>query len=140
MRVHGTLGRTLLLGAWLGAGALGAACGGDDDGDGPAPPAPQPAPGNAVLVVITDTGLSPRLINVRPGGQVTFRNDDARAHQLSSDPHPDHTLCPEYNNPVLQQGELFTATAQPRGSPCALHDHLNPDDRTFRGTVTVSGG
>lgn len=124
----------------LAALLLGAGCGGDDGGDG-TPPPPAPAPGgSSVLVVITDTGLSPRVINVRAGGQVTFRNDDAAPHQLSSDPHPEHTRCPEYNNPVLQQGDLFTATAQARDGTCPLHDHLNPDSSTFRGAVTVTGG
>lgn len=124
----------------LGLALLVGSCGGDDD-DGGDGPGPTPPPANSsVLVVITEAGPSPRLINVRAGGQVTFRNDDARPHQFSSDPHPDHTRCPEYNNPVLEQGDLFTVTAQARATSCGLHDHLNPDDTTFRATVTVSGG
>ena len=135
MRARGAGALALGLAALLCAG-----CGGDGDGDGTPTPSPAPAPASSVLVVITDTGLTPRVINVRAGGQVTFRNDDARPHQLSSDPHPEHTRCPEYNNPVLQQGDLFTATAQPRDGTCPLHDHLNPDSGAFRATVTVTGG
>ena len=41
--------------------------------------------------------LSPKELVVAPGTRVLFVNQSARARQVSSDPHPDHTDCPEIN-------------------------------------------
>ena len=51
-------------------------------------------------------------------------NSDSRTHEMDSDPHPEHTDCPELNqigflNPgqSRQSGNLNTARK------CGMHDH-----------------
>ena len=39
-------------------------------------------------------GVSPKNLVVGPGTQVTFVNNDSRNHEMTSDPHPEHTECP----------------------------------------------
>lgn len=57
---------------------------------------------------------------------------------MSSDPHPDHTDCPEINqvghlnpNQSRQTGNLNTARA------CGFHDHDDPFNTALTGTITV---
>src|SRR5689334_710679 len=94
----GTAGRLRRRAAYLGAAALlAAACGGSADTTDPSPSAPSTTPVATTLVTVAPAGVTPVDIVVAPGTQVTFVNSDSRSHQMASDPHPDHTDCPEIN-------------------------------------------
>lgn len=77
------------------------------------------------LVRITASGISPRAVRVRPGGQVTLLNDDGVAHELASSPHPSHGGCPELNVGVLDAGESITVV-MPSPASCGFHDEEAP--------------
>ncbi len=75
---------------------------------------------------------------VSPGAQVLFVNNDAREHQMFSDPHPEHTDCPEFD----QVGSLAPGRSRQTGNlntvrSCNFHDHLNSQNASLRGTVTI---
>ena len=61
--------------------------------------------------------MSPKTITVSAGARVTFINNDSRVHDMESDPHPEHTNCPEIN----QVG--FMTPGQTK-----LTGNLNPSD------------
>jgi plastocyanin len=116
----------------LTASALMIACGGSD-------PATSPSPGgDGVTITISSTGVSPRNVTVTPGTQVTFVNNDSRIHQMSSNPHPEHTDCPEINF----QGQLAAGEHRQTGNlndvrTCGFHDHLQNTNSALQGTITI---
>jgi plastocyanin len=111
-----------------------ASCGG---GGGSPPTGPTP-PSNPYTITITATGVSPRELAVPPGSRVLFVNSDSRRHDMTSDPHPDHSDCPALNvvgllNPgqSRETGNLVTV------GTCGFHDHDNPDSVSLQGRITI---
>jgi hypothetical protein len=122
--------RLMIRGVLLTATILATACGG-----GSAEPSPGPS---TVTVTITNGVASPRTFTVPRGGQVIFTNNDTVVHEMYSDPHPEHTDCPEFDsvgrlapNVTRQTTNLSTART------CGFHDHLNPNTSGLRGSVTI---
>lgn len=113
-----------------------AACGG---GDGPTTPTPPTGGGGGQPTVTIDaSGASPRAITVELGSRVLFVNRDSQSHEMTSDPHPEHTDCPDINQVGLLRpgesrltGNLVTARA------CGFHDHDRPNVASLRGTITI---
>lgn len=80
--------------------------------------------GSGILFTITSAGVSPKELTVPPGTRVQFRNNDTRNHTMNSDPHPDHTDCPE----IDQVGFLTPGQIKETGNlntvrTCGFHDH-----------------
>ena len=124
---------TLRVALAAGAALLAAACGGKSSS---APDAPSVTP--AATITITTSGVSPKSVTVPAGSQVQFVNSDRTAHQMSSNPHPEHTDCPEINavgflnpNQSRQTGNLNTVRT------CGFHDHDNPNNTALQGTIVV---
>ncbi len=122
--------------AWRAAGlfvtATVLACGGDAG----SPSAPS-NPG-ARTVTITASGVSPTSLAVPAGSRVTFVNNDTRRHDMTSDPHPEHTDCPEINT----VGALLPGQSRETGNlvtvrTCGYHDHEQPTNATLRGRILV---
>lgn len=88
-------------------------------------------------IVLTSGGVSDHALTVSPSNRITIMNNDSAPHEIASDPHPVHTQCPELNGPVLQPGGSFTATMAAMPETCGFHDHLNPTNAAFQGTITV---
>lgn len=122
--------RPLLI-AWI---PFLAACGGGNDG----PAAPSP-PDNPNRITISAAGVaSPTELVVAPGARVLFINNHAQRHQVSSDPHPEHTDCPEINQVgLLTQGQSRETGNLVAVRTCRFHDHENPDDAGLRGRIVV---
>ena len=106
-------------------------------GGGASDPSPGPAP-STVTITITNGVASPRTFTVPRGGQVIFTNNDTVVHEMYSDPHPEHTDCPEFDsvgrlapNQTRQTTNLATART------CGFHDHLNPNTSGLRGSITI---
>jgi plastocyanin len=59
---------------------------------------PSEPPAGGTTITITAAGASPRNLTVPPGTQITFINNDTVAHDMFSDPHPEHTDCPEFDS------------------------------------------
>lgn len=125
-----TTTHTLPLVALLGL----ASCG----GGGGTPTTPPTTPTVTNTITITAQGASPRNIQITAGSRVMFVNNDTRAHNMTSDPHPEHTQCPELNSVGLltpgqsrESGNLNTVRT------CGFHDHDNPGTTNLTGTVTI---
>ena len=69
--------------------------------------------------------MSPSPITIAAGQRVTFVNANSIAHQISSDPHPIHTDCPELNLQFLTPGQSGSSAVFTRAGTCGYHDHLN---------------
>lgn len=126
--------------AALAAALLLASCGGGSSSTPTSPTTPG-TPGTPTVtttITITATGVSPKDIQVSPGARVTFVNNDTRAHQMTSDPHPEHTDCSEIN----QVGVLSPGQSRQTGNlntirTCGFHDHDLPAVSNLTGTIVI---
>jgi hypothetical protein len=130
---------TLLAGGAALAAAIGiAACGGSSSGAGTIPSGPCTPSSSPNTLVIQNNTICPQALIVTRGTQLTILNSDSRAHEMNSDPHPEHNDCPELNQighlePLQsrQSGNLNTARR------CGLHDHTSPDTAALKATITI---
>jgi hypothetical protein len=131
---------------WFGAAALAAvaasvvACGGGGSSSPtPMPPTSGCTPSaNPNTIVIQNNQVCPQRITIARGSQVTITNDDARTHEMDSDPHPEHTQCPELNQiDFLNPGQSRSSGNLNTARTCGFHDHLAPDNAAMKGTITI---
>ncbi len=121
------------LGALTAGSFLVAACGGSDT-----PTTPTQPPVSTTTITITTAGVTPKNIEVALGARVRFVNNDTRAHNMTSDPHPDHTDCPEINQAgFLQPGQSRETGNLVQARTCGFHDHDNPTNAALRGSITI---
>jgi len=102
------------------------------------PSAPSGPPVNTTSITITAAGANPKNIQVALGSRVLFINNDTRPHWMASDPHPEHTDCPEFD----QVGTLLPNQSRETGNlvtprTCGFHDHDNPTSTALQGQVTI---
>lgn len=124
--------RVLAIGG-LAAGLV--SCGGStpsSPSDGGGTPAP------ATTITLTTAGVSPAAISVSQGTRVVFVNNDTRTREMSSDPHPEHTDCPELN----QVGSLSHGQRRETGNlntirTCRYHDHNDATNTRFQGRIVI---
>jgi plastocyanin len=110
-----------------------ASCGGSNGG-----PAEPPGPGGSVTIItVTSSGASPRQLTVDLGTRIRWVNSDNRAHEMSSDPHPEHDSCPELNSRLLGPGGVHETNNLVTARTCGFHDHLLPEVVTLTGTITI---
>ena len=125
------------------AAALGAAivaCGKDSSSAPSATPTPTAAPMlmPALTITITSTGASPKTLTVAPGSQVTFVNNDSIDHQMYSDPHPEHTDCPELDSVgYLAPGQSRQTENLNTVRTCGFHDHIHFENDALKGSITI---
>jgi hypothetical protein len=117
------------------------ACGGSDSSTPPTSPSPNPpttgpAPASQT-VMITGNGVSMATFDLAVGGTITFVNNDTRAHEIASNPHPQHTDCPALNIGSLNPGQTRATSALTVARSCGFHDHGDPSNASLHGTVTV---
>jgi plastocyanin len=129
--------RTLINAAVVLALATGfGACGGSNSPS-------SPDPGNngtiAATIVIDSTGtVTPRDVTVAAGSRVTFTNNHNTSHQMASDPHPEHTLCPSLNTVgLIGPGQSGTSSNLNTPMVCTYHDHINDTNAALKGTIRV---
>ena len=116
-------------------------CGSDDsNSSSPSAPSPTPTtiPSAGATITITSSGVSPKTVTVAAGSRVTFVNNDTRVHEMSSDPHPEHTECPEIN----QAGFLTVGQSRATGNlttarTCSYHDHIQSTNTSLQGSIVV---
>ena len=132
--------------------ALAVACGG---GGGSSPTAPSGGGSNgggtggggtggsgatssATVTIGSNGAVSPSTVTITQGGRVTFVNNDSRAHDMASDPHPSHEDCP----PIDQVGFLSPGQSKTTGNmntvrTCGFHDHNLPTVASLQGRITI---
>src|SRR5580765_2174282 len=76
--------------------AMMAACGGSSSSSTSPSGACTPSSSPNTLVIQNNT-ICPSALTVTRGTQITILNSDSRTHTMNSDPHPEHTDCPEIN-------------------------------------------
>jgi plastocyanin len=110
------------------------ACGG-----GPSAPGGPSVLDNANRVTISAAGVaSPTELVVAPGARVLFVNNHGQRHQMSSDPHPEHSDCSEINQVgLLTQGQSRETGNLVAVRTCGFHDHENPDNPALRGRIVI---
>ena len=111
-----------------------AACSGSGDGGSQSPV----APGGSLTITITTAGVGPKTLTVTAGSQVLFLNNDVVAHEMFSDPHPEHLNCPELN----QVGFLSPGQSRQTGNlnairTCGFHDHAQPLNTSLQGSILI---
>lgn len=109
-------------------------------GGGSSTPAPAPTdiPASGVTITISSTGISPSSVSVTQGGRVTFVNNDSQEHQMYSDPHPEHTSCPEFDQVgFLSPGQSRTTGNLNTSRTCNFHDHEHFENTSLRGSVII---
>lgn len=123
----------------LAAIAIMAACGGSNSS--PASPSPvsgSPGLSGATITIGANGAVSPSQVTVAVGQSVTFVNNDARTHDMSSDPHPIHTDCPEINAvSTLGPGQTRSTNAFPAARTCGYHDHINSANTALQGRIVI---
>ena len=125
-------------GAVLAGGmALVVACGGSSSSStspsGPCTPSSDPR-----TIVIMNGAVCPQSLTVARGSQVTMINSDSRVHEMDSDPHPEHTDCPELNqNGFVNPGQTRSSGNLNTARRCGFHDHGIPDSASLKGTITI---
>lgn len=115
-------------------------CGGSGGSSTPTSSSPPPnsTPVATTTITITAAGVNPPVITVPVGTRVTFVNNDARSHEMHSDPHPNHGDCP----PIDEVGFIATGQTKLTGAlnvarTCGYHDHNQPDVANLRGQIIV---
>jgi len=94
---------------------------------------------DTATITISSAGVvSPSTVTIRQGGRVTFVNNDSRAHDVASDPHPTHEDCPA----IDQAGFLSPSQSRATGNlnvvrSCGFHDHNLPSNTGLQGRITI---
>jgi len=139
MRNVSTLGTLFAGGAAALVGAVALSCGGGGSSNNSTGPSGSCTPStNPATLVIQNGTICPQSITVTRGGQLTILNQDSSSHDMTSDPHPAHTDCPELN----QIGFLNTNQQRTSGNlntvrSCGMHDHSNPDRASLKATIVI---
>jgi len=131
--------RIWVAGAAVAAGlALAAACGGSSSSNPTGPTGTCTPSTNPNTIVIQNGQVCPKTLTVARGSQVTMINNDSRTHEMDSDPHPEHTQCPEINQiDLLNPGQSRASGNLNTARTCGFHDHQAPDNAALKGTITV---
>ena len=118
------------------------ACGGSSSSSSSSPASPSTTPAGAVstnTITITGNTATPKNIIVARGSQVTFINNDSQSHNMVSDPHPEHTDCPEINSVgFMSAGQTKrTGNMVTNRTVCGFHDHDLPNVAGLLGSITI---
>ncbi len=125
------------------------ACGGGGGGSTtpttPTPPTtttPPTTPNTPVatntITIGADGRVSPSSVIIAPGSRVTMINNHNQAHDMTSDPHPEHTQCPEINQiGFLTAGQSRTSGNFNTARTCGFHDHNLPANTGLQGQIII---
>jgi len=89
-------------------------------------------------ITIAGNTVNPSTVTISVGQSVTFVNNDNRAHEMNSDPHPVHGNCPSINNVgLLQPGQSKSTFGFSGTGTCGYHDHNQSDTTSLQGRVVI---
>jgi hypothetical protein len=116
------------------------ACGGGDGGGGTTGPGPitgSPGPSGATIT-IANGRVTPSTVTISVGQSVTFINQDGNTRNVTSNPHPNHTDCPQTNAVNnISNGQTKLTNAYTTARTCGFHDHDDPDNGQRAGTIII---
>ena len=96
------------------------------------------ASSTSTTITISNNAVCPQNITVPRGTQVTFMNSDSRTHEMTSDPHPEHSDCPEINAVGnLVPGQRRETSNLVVAKRCGFHDHIAFDVKALQGSITI---
>ena len=84
-------------------------------------------------VNVIQNGFDPQTINIQKGAKVTWTNNSGVPANVSSAPHPTHTLWPFLNLGTFSDGQSISVVFDTAGT-YTYHNHLNPSQK---GSVIV---
>jgi plastocyanin len=93
------------------------------------------APTAQAQISVTDTGFIPQTIQVKPGTQVSWVNNDAKAHEIAADPYPKDDSIPGFSSDIILQTNDSYSFGFAKKGIYHYHDQLNP--LKLLGTVVV---
>jgi plastocyanin len=119
-----------------------AACGGGGSPTGPSGGGAGVGTGSpgasGATITIANGRVTPSTVTIAVGQSVTFINNDGRVHNVSSDPHPNHTECPSINGVgTISNGQTKLTNSLPTARSCGFHDHDDPDNNQLKGTIVI---
>jgi plastocyanin len=92
----------------------------------------------ATITIGSNGAVSPAQATISVGQSVTITNNDSRAHDMESDPHPAHTNCPSMANiGTVQPGQSKTSFGFAAAGSCGFHDHNNPESSGLQGRIVI---
>jgi plastocyanin len=87
------------------------------------------------VIVMNEVGFSPNTLTIKAGSSVTWTNEDASPHHVTSEPFPSNDALPELNSEgPLQNGDSYTFVFEEPGT-FHYHDQINPYE--YKGTIIV---
>jgi plastocyanin len=94
---------------------------------------------SGATITITAAGVNTPNVTVAVGQTVTFVNNDSRAHEMASNPHPQHGSCPSMEAGLgsIGAGQTKVTHAFANSGSCGYHDHLDDGNNALKGTITV---
>jgi hypothetical protein len=126
------------------------ACGGGDSSTPttPTPPTSTPPPSttpptapptdSATITIGSDGRVTPSTVTILRGGRVTMINSHNRNHEMASDPHPEHSDCPELSQwGFMQPGQQRTSGNLNTARTCRFHDHNEPSNTGLQGSIVI---
>jgi len=117
---------------------IAVACGGSSSSSSTGPTGTCTPSTDPSTIVIQGGQVCPQTITIALGGRLTMINNDSTVNEMDSDPHPEHTDCPALNQiGNLQAGQTRSSGNLTTARSCGFHDHLNPNNASLRGTVTI---
>ncbi len=129
---------------FLAAAALAClgACGGSSttsgSGGSPTTPTATPTPGGPTITINASGVVEPKQIEIQVGSRVTFTNNDRVPHEMASDPHPTHEICPPINEvSALAPGQSRQTGAFNTARSCGYHDHGQSENTSLQGTIVI---
>ena len=124
--------------AFAAVAGLATACGSSSPNTGPSTSTTCTASSTSTTITISNNAVCPQNITVPRGTQVTFMNSDSRTHEMTSDPHPEHTDCPEINAVGnLVPGQSRQTSNLVIAKRCGFHDHIAFDVKSLQGSITI---
>ena len=94
---------------------------------------------SGATITITGAGVSAKSVTVSVGQSVTFVNNDNKAHEIASNPHPVHGTCPSIESGLgtIGAGQTKTTHAFANAGTCGFHDHLDDGNASLQGAIVV---
>lgn len=103
-----------------------------------APTTPTTPTASATITIGADGRVTPASVTITTGGRVTIVNNHNQSHDMSSDPHPEHSQCPEINQiGFLSAGQSRTSGNFNTARTCGYHDHNLPQNTGLQGRIII---